>query len=311
MSKYSPLRDHLASRPADVRELIMSFEQIEDLVGKLPRSAHVHRAWWANAGDARVEAHAWRSAGWYVKSVDQTTKQVVFARSTTDVIPSTTQEISLAQSVVTSDDTASKSGELAPGRQDASSGISPEEGEQPSSPLSKRALIGDVAVAVVAVAAAGVSQLVGFTHLPLLALILLSAAVAAVAFTMTQAIMSRGFADSARLWWSVSTVLVVALAAVAFTYHKLLDPATHAARTYQFIVNGNDVNCIPLFGEAGGQPATLETGGLCQYGLIGDLTYSFDCWKIGLDGAEWLRYERFGQTWWAPRKYIHPPSGES
>lgn len=93
MSKYSPLRDHLASYPEDRHELLMTFEQIEDLVGKLPRSAYVHRAWWANTTDARVEARAWRSAGWHVKSIDQKMREVVFARSITDTSPVIAQKL--------------------------------------------------------------------------------------------------------------------------------------------------------------------------------------------------------------------------
>ncbi|MGD0608900.1 MAG: hypothetical protein ABSA53_35615 [Streptosporangiaceae bacterium] len=310
MSKYDPLRDYLASRPEDVRELLMSFEQVEELVGRLPRSAYVHRAWWANTDDARVAALAWRSAGWNVKSVDQANTQVAFARNAPDKISPTAQEISLTQSAVTSAGTTSETDELIPEPPDTSGGELPEEDSRPGNPLSRRALMSDVAAAVVAAAAAGVIQLVGLTHLPWLALILLVTAVAAAAFTMTQAIVARGHADSARLWWSVSTLLVLILSAAAFTYHELFDPATHAPRTYQFVVNGNDANFIQLFGEAGGQPALLETGEAGQNGLIGGISYTFDCWTIGLDGAEWLRYERFGETWWAPRKYLHPPFGE-
>ena len=86
MSKYDPLRDYLASRPDDVCEFPMSFERIEELVGKLPQTAYLRRGWWSNTADTSVEARAWRSAGWYVKSVDRTTTQVVFARSATDAI---------------------------------------------------------------------------------------------------------------------------------------------------------------------------------------------------------------------------------
>lgn len=310
MSKYDPLRDYLASQPADLRDLPMSFEQIEELVGKLPRSAYAHRAWWANTPDARVEARAWRSAGWAVESVDRTTMQVLFVRSIADAIPSTAQEISVAQSATATKDITSETGNLVSEQSTSSSGKSPEERTQPDNAFSRRALISDVAAAVVAAAAAGVIQVVGLTHLPWLPLVLLSATVAGVAFTMTQAVVSRGFVESARSWWRVSALLVLILCAGAFTYHKLFDPATRAPRTYQFTANGDDTNVIALYGEAGGSPALIETGEAGQNGLIGGITYNFDCWTIGLDGAEWLRYERFGQTWWAPRKYLHPPFGE-
>jgi len=79
MGKYDPLRDYLAGRLAD--EVKMSFADIEELVGPLPASARLHRAWWAN--DSKSEALAWRAAGWRVQSVDQAAERVIFARSGT------------------------------------------------------------------------------------------------------------------------------------------------------------------------------------------------------------------------------------
>jgi hypothetical protein len=172
-------------------------------------------------------------------------------------------------------------------------------------------MIGDLAIALVTAAAAGASGIIGLTHLPWLALGLLSAAAGAVGFTVSQAIGSRNVADTARWWWSISTLSVLLLCVGAFTYHKAFDPATHRPRVYQFVVNGNDSNFIPLYGEAGGPPQQLATGDAGQNGLIGGQTYNFNCWAIGRGGAEWLRYERFGQTWWAPQALLHLPTGES
>jgi hypothetical protein len=78
MAKYDPLRDHLAGRAGT--EVRMSFDEVEELVGLLPPSARTHRAWWAN--DSKVEALAWRAAGWRVESVDQSRGMVLFVRST-------------------------------------------------------------------------------------------------------------------------------------------------------------------------------------------------------------------------------------
>ena len=75
MSKYDPLRDYLAS--LDQSSVTMSFGRVAELVGPLPSSARRHRAWWAN--DSKVEARAWRAAGWHVESVDQRNERVVFA----------------------------------------------------------------------------------------------------------------------------------------------------------------------------------------------------------------------------------------
>jgi hypothetical protein len=75
--KYGPLADYLAgSAGTRVR---MTFPQIEELVGRLPDSAHQHRAWWGN-NDANVAARAWLSAGWHVESVNQAAGEVVFGR---------------------------------------------------------------------------------------------------------------------------------------------------------------------------------------------------------------------------------------
>jgi hypothetical protein len=79
VGKYDPLRDYLAGHSRG--EVRMTFTELERLVGALPASARVHRAWWAN--DSKVEAFAWRSAGWHVRSVDQIAEVVVFARGAT------------------------------------------------------------------------------------------------------------------------------------------------------------------------------------------------------------------------------------
>jgi hypothetical protein len=73
--KYGPLRDHLL-RAASPR-VTMTFSAVEDLVGRLPESAHRHRAWWGN-NDGTVEARAWLDAGWRVESVNQAAGEVVF-----------------------------------------------------------------------------------------------------------------------------------------------------------------------------------------------------------------------------------------
>jgi Holliday junction resolvase-like predicted endonuclease len=79
VGKYDPLRDYLAGQLVD--EVKMSFADIEELVGPLPASARIHRAWWAN--DSKSEALAWQAAGWRVQFVDQAAERVIFARSST------------------------------------------------------------------------------------------------------------------------------------------------------------------------------------------------------------------------------------
>jgi hypothetical protein len=77
VAKYDPLRDYLDGRADD--EVQMTFADIERLVGALPESARTHRAWWAN--DSKVEAHAWRAAGFRVRSVDLAKERVLFSRA--------------------------------------------------------------------------------------------------------------------------------------------------------------------------------------------------------------------------------------
>ncbi len=72
--KYDPLRTYLGATPSSVREVTLSFAQIETILGdSLPQSACDHRAWWANElGDSRhTQAEAWLRAGFTVDSVDQ------------------------------------------------------------------------------------------------------------------------------------------------------------------------------------------------------------------------------------------------
>ena len=65
--KYDPLREFLAA--ADPTTTRMTFEGMDRLVGGLPRSAWLHRAWWAN-DRSHVQASAWLDAGRQVRAVD-------------------------------------------------------------------------------------------------------------------------------------------------------------------------------------------------------------------------------------------------
>jgi hypothetical protein len=80
MAKYDPLADFLRSVPGAQITVTRSFQQVASLVGGLPPSAYKHRAWWAN--DNKVEAQAWRSAGWHVDKdgLDFNAGTVRFAR---------------------------------------------------------------------------------------------------------------------------------------------------------------------------------------------------------------------------------------
>jgi hypothetical protein len=85
MSKYTPLADFLQSQSDDVVE--MSFEQIDLLVGGLPRSAREYDAWWANSrsNDTHTWAHLWIEAGWEC-SVTRAQAIAVFRRINNQVV---------------------------------------------------------------------------------------------------------------------------------------------------------------------------------------------------------------------------------
>lgn len=78
MSKYASLTSYLAGLAADKREETLDFAHLDELVGGLPLSARVHRAWWANSSQAH--SVAWRVADWRVHSVDLAAGSVTFTR---------------------------------------------------------------------------------------------------------------------------------------------------------------------------------------------------------------------------------------
>lgn len=227
MGKYDPLREHLAALPENVRELTMRFEEIQQLVGQLPRSAYLHRAWWGNTDDARVEARAWRAAGWHVQTVNLATETVVFARGTS---AATARQGSVPESAggsranhLPADGEATKAVANGPGDGTGEASTPP-----PRKPASWRAMRSELLAGLVAAVAAGTTALVGLTHLPWLAIVFLALAVAAIAFTITQAIASRKNLAKATRWWALSTILTLLGCTGAFTYHKLFDSAGRA-----------------------------------------------------------------------------------
>jgi hypothetical protein len=64
VSKYDPLRDHLAQQ--SFREFQLTFREIEDVIGfSLPPSAE-RPQWWSNVQgpSTHVQREAWRQAGY-------------------------------------------------------------------------------------------------------------------------------------------------------------------------------------------------------------------------------------------------------
>lgn len=72
--KYQGLESYLSSSPSTIKEVTLSFEQIETIIGDtLPVSALNYREWWANQSDTanRPQAKAWIKAGFVVDEVHQ------------------------------------------------------------------------------------------------------------------------------------------------------------------------------------------------------------------------------------------------
>jgi hypothetical protein len=78
MAKYDALFRHLCTAGDDVVE--MTFDEIEQLVGKLPAAATTRREWWSNDQlHPAVHTRAWLDAGRQVTDVDRSKRQVRFS----------------------------------------------------------------------------------------------------------------------------------------------------------------------------------------------------------------------------------------
>ena len=85
--KYAPLHDFLLQRfllQPGQKEWKTSFREIESILGfKLPKSARIHRPWWANnqgQGGGHSHALAWEIAGWRTAGVNLAGETLVFRR---------------------------------------------------------------------------------------------------------------------------------------------------------------------------------------------------------------------------------------
>lgn len=74
MSKYDPLRDALTAAAAKRREVVMSFQEIETVLGfPLPRSARAYDAWWRNKSpeSRHSQNQSWLKAGYEIGGLDR------------------------------------------------------------------------------------------------------------------------------------------------------------------------------------------------------------------------------------------------
>jgi hypothetical protein len=78
--KYTPLENYLRNLPKSQRAVKLAFEQIESILkSKLPASAYEDRRWWDHETEGNhVNARAWSTAGWKIKSLDVRAQWVEF-----------------------------------------------------------------------------------------------------------------------------------------------------------------------------------------------------------------------------------------
>ncbi len=75
-SKYYPLYEYLKQQP-DSGLLELGFDEVEEIIGKkLPASALITRAWWANS--QTIQGLSWQDARWLVDDVDFKNQAVIF-----------------------------------------------------------------------------------------------------------------------------------------------------------------------------------------------------------------------------------------
>ena len=91
MSKYDPFREYLSVKVSDERELRVSFDDIESILGnELPKTARVDRTWWANTIRSN-HAKSWLTLGWKVDKVNLAQGVILFTRMIGTEAPTATR----------------------------------------------------------------------------------------------------------------------------------------------------------------------------------------------------------------------------
>lgn len=222
--KYDPLRVYLHSQSGEGGRFTMTFSEIDQLVGQLPQSARRRREWWDDTPDTRVQARAWQAAGWHVYAVDLEGEQVIFARGSVTESAATGRSSPAETSASAASAGLNNPGE--PDRTQPNAESTPGVKDPSDQEASRRPMASDLIAATVAALAAGVTAIVALTHLPWLAIVLLSIATGATAFGLTQAITLQDNAGYGQKWWRISAAILILMGAGAFVYHKEFDPST-------------------------------------------------------------------------------------
>ena len=79
-SKYTYLREYLASKANFSERIRLSFRKIEEIMGdRLPQSAFNDPEWWSNR-PGRSHSESWLSVGWIVEKINLEKREVIFRR---------------------------------------------------------------------------------------------------------------------------------------------------------------------------------------------------------------------------------------
>jgi hypothetical protein len=81
--KYLPLEDWFRKQPITAKQIELTFDQVETILGTpLPASATKLKTWWTNVSP-KIQSHrtAWLNNGWIVAEFDQQARRVRFVRA--------------------------------------------------------------------------------------------------------------------------------------------------------------------------------------------------------------------------------------
>ena len=82
-TKYLPLDEWFRRQPASAKQIELTFDQVEAILGApLPKSATKLTTWWTNV-QPKIQSHrtAWLNHGWMVADFDLQARRVRFVRA--------------------------------------------------------------------------------------------------------------------------------------------------------------------------------------------------------------------------------------
>ena len=81
--KYLPLDEWFSKQLATTKQIELSFDQVEEILGSpLPKSATKLTTWWTNV-QPKIQSHrtAWLNHGWVIAEFDLNARRVKFVRA--------------------------------------------------------------------------------------------------------------------------------------------------------------------------------------------------------------------------------------